>query len=211
MQQYLIQGSFEGCIVELYWYYTSSWYIDRRIHTVGYTIDSTTGAQKVMFYTAAEKSLSYNNENYIPCFKEELHYHPYLKFFFYYWKNTYIIAVDRGFGSSSGDAWTISQTPTTISMNRISVGGYQKFLDPVFYGGFAYIPMWHGSNGYSYIYRWNVAVDSSGYVTSSSFTNAFNSWYGYYYLYVNAMRDVGIIQNTSNKIRIFSLKIWSKF
>lgn len=65
MQQILIQGSFEGCIVELYWYYTTSWYVDRRIHTVGYTIGST-GAQKVMFYTAAEKSLLYNDENYIP-------------------------------------------------------------------------------------------------------------------------------------------------
>ena len=206
MQQILIQGSFEGCIVELYWYYTTAWYVDRRIHTVGYTISST-GAQKVMFYTAAEKSLLYNNDNYIPCLKEDLYYHPYLRFFFYYWKNSYIVTVDRGFGSSTGDACTIAQTPTTITLNRYNVPNYSKFLKPIFYGGFAYIPMWHSSNGYSYIYRWDVTVDSTGATTSSSFTNILTSGSSQYFLYTGAMRDVGIIYTYNGVNGLYQQKI----
>ena len=108
-----------------------------------------------MFYTTAEKSFSLGTDTNIPCFKRDLYYHPYKRFFFYYYDNTKIVAIDRGFGSSTGDACTNAQTPSSINFYTIPISSISSILKPVYYGGFAYIPMWHSSNGYSYIYRWN--------------------------------------------------------
>lgn len=85
--------------------------------------------------------------------------------------------------------------------------GYSKLCKPIFYGGFAYIPMWHATDGHSYIYRWDVTVNSAGATTSSSFTSILTSPTGSYLLYSGAMRDVGIVYTYNGVNGLFQQKI----
>lgn len=61
-------GSFEGCVVDLYFYNTAgTWTMNRRWHTIGSNMDS--GTQLTMFrldYTMSE-TLTAPNSNLIPC------------------------------------------------------------------------------------------------------------------------------------------------
>lgn len=209
MQQTLIQGSFEGCIVELYWYYTTAWYLDRRVWTVDYTIDSTTGAQKVMFYKAKEKSLLKNTDTYIPCLKEELYYHPFGRFFFYYWKNTYIYVVDRGFTTETGNACTITQDPTAVNIWSVALTNSQKINKPTYYLSYVYISWWHNSNGYSYIQRWDTTMNTAGSSFTSSFSTILTSVANRYFTDVYGMRDVGIFYTYSGQVGYYLQKITS--
>ena len=64
MQQTFIQGSFEGCINQIYWYYSSSnqWRFYRRLFTIDTVIDSTTGASATTFNKKAESDVVYNTD-----------------------------------------------------------------------------------------------------------------------------------------------------
>ena len=148
-------GSFEGCIVQAYWYEDSGqWYLDRRVMTVDTVIDPDTETQRGMWHTVKEKSIAVNSaDQYIPCDFEKLHYHPYGRFFFYYRDNKDIIALDRGFTTETGDACTVSEDPTTVNIQVITVNSNSQYISPpAFYGEYTYIAYQH-SDGHSYILR----------------------------------------------------------
>ena len=159
-----------------------------------------------MFYTAAEKSFVLNVETLIPCKKQELHYHPYKRFFFYYYDNTKIVAVDRGFGSSSGDACTIISNPTSITYTTITISNANSILKPAYYGGFAFITTWN-TDGYSYIWRWDVDTDSLGKVTTSNFVQVLQSPSGKYITNLVGMRDVGLFFVYNGQVGYYQQKL----
>ena len=194
MRQIFVQGSFEGCIVQAYWYKNSgSWYLDRQVLTVDTVIDPDTGLQRVMWHTQKSKSLVLNDESLIPCAHETLHYHPYGRFFFYYWKNQKIVILDRGFGTSTGNACTTSEDPTSIQTWSFTFSNIDGMLSPVFYGGFCYIPASH-TNGNSYLYRWDTNMNAAGTTFTSSWTNI-RTASSREYKQVYGMRDVGLFFN----------------
>jgi len=208
MQQIFVQGSFEGCIVNIYWYYASAqWNLYRQILNVDTVIDPDTGAQRVMWNTVKAKSLVKNDDSLIPCDHETLYYHPYNRFFFYYWKYSKIVVLDRGFTTATGDACTVTQDPTTVNTWTVTVNNWSYLTPPAFYGGFAYIAMQHNSNGYSYLYRWDTTMNSAGTTFTSSFVNIRTSTQYYYYRNLYGMQDVGLFWTYYNRAGYYLTKI----
>lgn len=163
----------------------------RRVFTITTVINSVTKASKVEFTKLAEADLVYNNENYVPCLRETLHYHPYGVFFFYYWKAQSIFIVDRGFTSSTGDACTVSQIPTAVTISTRAVTSRTYFTPPAFYGGFTYIAMDH-SGGYSQVLKWTVSMDAGGTLSDSGLSSIYTTSAGQYIREMYAMLDVGL-------------------
>lgn len=208
MQQIFVQGSFEGCIVQVYWYYASAqWNLYRQVLTVDTVIDPTTAAQKVMWHTQKAVSLVKNDQSLIPCDHETLYYHPYQRFFFYYWKYQKIVILDRGFTTATGDACTTTVTPSTVNTWTFTVSSMSYLTEPAFYGGFCYIGAQHSSNGYSYLYRWDATMNTAGTTFSSSWTNIKTSAYTSYYRNIYGMQDVGLFWTYYNKVGYYLTKI----
>lgn len=208
MQQIFVQGSFEGCIVQVYWYYASAqWNLYRQVLTVDTVISPTTAAQKVMWHTQKAVSLVKNDQSLIPCDHETLYYHPYQRFFFYYWKYQKIVILDRGFTTSTGDACTTTETPTSVNTWTFSISSMSYLTEPAFYGGFCYIGAQHSSNGYSYLYRWDATMNTAGTTFSSSWTNIRTSAYTSYYRNIYGMQDVGLFWTYYNKVGYYLTKI----
>lgn len=194
MRQIFVQGSFEGCIVQAYYYENSgTWYLDRQVLTVDTVIDPDTGLQRVMWHTQKQKSLALSDDSLIPCDHETLHYHPYERFFFYYWKDQKIVILDRGFGTSTGNACTTTEDPTAIQTHTSSVSGLIGMLPPAFYGGFCYIAG-KNNDGNSYLYRWDANMNIDGSTFTSTWTNI-RTASSQTYKQVYGMRDVGLFMN----------------
>lgn len=170
MQQYFVQGSFEGCLLQIYYYKEGAqWYANRQVFAVDPIVSSTTFAQKTEFNLKKEVNIAITDQSIIPCSHEELYWHPYEEVFFYYWKNTKIVILDRGFtAKGTNDACSIAVTPTTFTFTTVSPSNVDYISPPAFMNGFAYIAMDSTLDTRSYIYRWGLAVDASGAVTGSS-------------------------------------------
>ena len=173
MQQIFVQGSFEGCINQIYYYEDSSnvWHMYRRLFTIDTVIESTSLASATTFNNYAEADLTTPSEDIIPCLHETLYYHPYQRFFFYYYKYQKVVIVDRGFTDDTGDACSNIQTPTTFNTWSLSLSNIDYITAPAFYNDFCYMAM-DNTNGFSYIYLWEATLDSAG--TTFSGTNTAN-------------------------------------
>lgn len=210
MQQVLIQGSFEGCINQIYWYLnSSSWYFYRRLYTVDIIVDSDTGAQSTQFNLKKHKSLLLNSQAYIPCSTHDLYFEPYSRFFFYYnYQQSKIVITDRGFTTSTGDACSTDVTPTSVTLWNQSISGYSSLTDPAFYKGFTYFGADVSSTTYSKILKWTVSLDSAGTtLTNSGFTSIYTSSAGYQIRSLVAMDDVGLFFIYSGQNGYYQIKL----
>ena len=210
MQQILVEGSFEGCLVNLYFYQNAtSWYLDRQIMTVSTVIDPTTSAQRVMWNTVKELSLSFAAyESLIPCSHETLYYHPYEKFFFYYLKNAQIVSVDRGFTSTTGNACSTTVTPTSINVFTTPLSNANYMTPPAFYKGYTYISYDHSSNSRSYILRWDITMAADGLsVATNTLTQVMTGVAGKYIRDLYGMDDVGLFYVYSGNVGYYITKI----
>lgn len=195
MQQILVQGSFEGCLVQLYYYYdAASWHMERQVLTVDTIVDPTSEAQRVTYNTKKSLSLSITNAQRIniPCSHETLYYHPYQRFFFYYYKNNKIVTVGRGFTTTTGDACTVTETPTTVPFDSISISNSNYMTPPAFYKGFTFISYDSTSATRSYIQKWDVVMDASGSLTTNTLTSIMTGTDNRYIRYLYGMDDVGL-------------------
>jgi cysteine-rich repeat protein len=192
MQQIMLMGSYEGCIVQAHFYEVgSSWFLQRQVMTVDTIVDATSEAQRVTWNTKKSLSLAFTNEYLIPCDYQKLYYHPFGRFFFYYLNLQKVIILDRGFTTSTGDACTVTETPTAVSTsNSSTISSVQFLTDPAFYDSqYTYIGV-DKSNGNSYIFRWNAAMDAAGAVTNNDFTTIHTVAGNIRDLY--GMQDVGL-------------------
>jgi cysteine-rich repeat protein len=210
MQQYFVQGSFEGCLVQIYYYEEASvWYANRQVFAVDPIVSSTTFAQKTEFNLKKELSISITDESIIPCSHEALYWHPYQEVFFYYWKNTKIVVLDRGFTTpGANDACNIAITPTAFTFTTVSPVNVDYISPPAFMNGYAYIAMDSTANTRSYIYRWDLAVAADGTVTNSAvFTLIFTGTAGRQIRQLYGMLDVGLFWIYSGQVGYYIVKV----
>lgn len=161
-----------------------------------------------MWNTVKAKSLVKNDDTLIPCLAETLYYHPYGRFFFYYWKYSKIVILDRGFTTTTGDACTVTQDPTSVNVFTKTHSGYSYWTAPAFYGGFTYIAMDHNSNGYSYIFKWDVTMNSGGTsMTTNTLTSIKTSAVNSYFRNLKGMQDVGLFWTYNAKLGYYLTKI----
>lgn len=193
MQQVFVQGSFEGCINQIYYFYDgSNWKLYRQVLTVDTVIDPDTLAQRVMWHL--QKGISFNAPlaNKIPCDHQTLFFHPYQKFFFYYYSNSEIISIDRGFTDTSGNACTTTVTPTGVNAISTAIASANYVTDPAFYKGFTYFSI-DSTSGYSVIYRWDVVMNAGGTsLTTDTLTAVLTLSAGEYVRDLKGMDDVGL-------------------
>jgi cysteine-rich repeat protein len=210
MQQYFVQGSFEGCIVQIYYYEEASvWYANRQVFAVDPIVSSTTFAQKTQFNLKKELSISITDESIIPCSHEALYWHPYQEVFFYYWKSTKIVILDRGFTTpGANDACNIAITPTVFTFTTVSPTNVDYISPPAFMNGYAYIAMDSTADTSSYIYRWDLAVATDGTVTNSAvFTLIYSGTAGMQIRQLFGMLDVGLFWIYSGQVGYYIVKV----
>jgi cysteine-rich repeat protein len=210
MQQYFVQGSFEGCLVQIYYYEEASvWYANRQVFAVDPIVSSTTFAQKTEFNLKKELSIAITDESIIPCSHEALYWHPYQEVFFYYWKNTKIVVLDRGFTTpGANDACNIAITPTAFTFTTVSPTNVDYISPPAFMNGYAYIAMDSTADTKSYIYRWDMAVATDGTVTNSAvFTLIFTGTASNQIRQLYGMLDVGLFWIYSGQVGYYIVKV----
>ena len=161
-----------------------------------------------MWFLRKSKDLVKNVDSIIPCDHEQLHYHPYGRFFFYYFKNTQIVIVDRGFTTETGDACTTTADPTTVNhwTSSLPLSNILEMSEPAFYGGFCFIAL-KRDTGYSYIYRWDTTMNTAGTTFTSSWTQVKISDANRTFKYLYGMKDVGLFWIYEGQVGYYLTKI----